>query len=191
MIEYILSKFIANKKFSKVRFLILVIDGTRKEGIVVSVSNGVLVLERIEDGCKVNDFIIISMISAIEFAINIDKEKEKESQEYLVSLFNELKKYNNGTCAITKLINCIKDSEKPSILTRYFLSVDHRVDILVEDYNMALSEVSLFKSAYISDMDIRINLLVIANDSINTISIPEQCKSTSVQDFKCFKYIKQ
>ena len=191
MIEYILSKFIENEKFSKVRFLILMIDGTRKEGIVASVSNGVLVLERAEEGYKVNDFIIISMISAVELAINIDKNKEKESEQYLVSLFGELKKYNNGTCVTTKLINCIKDSEKPCILTRCFLSANHRIDVLVEDYNLALSEISLFKSSYISDIDIRINLLVIVNDSINTISIPEQCKSKNIQDFKCFKYIKQ
>lgn len=189
MLEYILSKFIKNNKYLKISFLFLMVDGTRKEGKLVSVSNGVIIVEKSKGSKITNEFLIVNMVAAVEVAINIKESDESSVKQEINNLIKELYSYDNGACPSSKLINCIKESEKHCILTRYFLLTNHVLEVLVEDYINAYSEVSIYKSSYISQQDIRLNLLFISNSTINSITIPESCEKIE-QGFNCFKYIK-
>ncbi|MGL4453075.1 MAG: hypothetical protein ACRCTZ_18090 [Sarcina sp.] len=190
MLEYILSKILSDEKLKNSTFMILTKDIRRIKGKILSISNGVIIIETKLNEKIVNEFVIVDKITAIELSINFQSEEVELSKKRLEKYLDELEDYDKGSNNVADLIECIGNSEKECIATKYFLDGNHSLTIKVQEYELVTNEVSIFYVFNeINDANVEFNLVIIDNDSINSIAIPELCEAVEVSIFERFRYI--
>lgn len=190
MLEYILSKILGDEKLKNAIFMILTKDIRRIKGKILSVSNGVIIIETTLNGKAVNEFVIIDKISAIELSTNFPSGEEDLTRKRLEKYLDEIQDYDQGCNNVADLIECIGKSEKGCIVTKYFLDGNHSLDIKVDEYELVINEISIFYLFNKGDVKTQFNMLLVGNDSINAIVIPELCEVLAENIFEDFRYIK-
>ena len=191
LLEYILAKFLSDKNLKKSSFRLITKDGRKIEGKILSVSNGVVIVERKTEEKIVNEFVIVDKIIAIEIETKFLREQTKLIKKRIEKYFDEFEEFDKGESSIADLIECVGESEKESTITRYFLDGNHSIFIKVSDYQLITNEVSVFYFFDKCESDTQFNILLLTNNSINSIAIPEisvQLPNSKSRNFRYIKY---
>ncbi|WP_297520610.1 hypothetical protein [uncultured Clostridium sp.] len=186
MLEYILAKIISDEHLKQAEFIVVTKDSRRIIGKIVSVSNGFLIIEANFSGHEINEFVIIDKISAIELVRKFSGEEYELINKRIEKYLEEFEAFNQGSNSVASLIECIGSTEKDCIFSKYFLDGNHNADIKVEEYKLIVNEVSIFSLF----LDESFNMLLLNNEAVNAIAIPEVCLKEESNKFGDFRYIK-
>ncbi|MGL4762532.1 MAG: hypothetical protein ACRCWG_13885 [Sarcina sp.] len=190
MLEYVLAKILSDEKLKNSNFMILTKDIRRIKGKILSVSNGIVIIETETSGKILSEFVIIDKISAIELATSFVNGETELIKKRLEKYLDEFEDHDKGCDSVADLIECIGNSEKACIISKYHLDGNHSLCITVDEYGLITNEISIFYFFSQGAVQTEFNMLLLANDSINSIAIPELCERLEESVFKGFRYIK-